>query len=150
MERLLHYTWEHKLYAASPLMTTKGQTVTVLDPGLHNDNAGPDFFNAKIKLDDELWVGNVEIHTKSSDWQRHGHQMDENYNNVVLHVVENADTEVYTASGKQLPQLVIKIPEYIENNYAQLLREDRYPPCWRIIPVLPPIAGIISSSSSPA
>ena len=140
MERLLHYTWEHKLYmTVSPLMTTKGQSVTVLDPGLHNDNAGPDFFNAKIKLDDELWVGNVEIHTKSSDWHRHGHQQDENYNNVVLHVVEEADVEVYTASGKQLPQLVIKIPKYIEDNYACLLREDRYPPCWKIIPALPPI-----------
>ncbi len=139
MERLLHYTWEHKLYAKTILTTTTGQTLTVIDPGLHNDNAGPDFFNAKIKLDGEVWVGNIEIHTMSSDWFRHGHQNDTNYDNVILHVVENADTDVYTANGKILPQVVIKTPEYIEDNYAQLLKEDRYPPCWKIIPTLPPI-----------
>ena len=86
MERLLHYTWEHKLFAAGTLLTTTGQVVNVIDPGLLNFNAGPDFLNAKIRINNELWVGNVEIHNVSSDWMRHGHQHDANYNNVILHV----------------------------------------------------------------
>ena len=66
------------------LQTTDGQEVEVIDPGLHNRNSGPDFFNAKVKINGTLWVGNVEIHDKSSDWYLHGHDHDEHYNNVVL------------------------------------------------------------------
>ena len=140
MERLLHYTWAHRLYGASPLVTTDGRRVEIIDPGLHNDNAGPDFFNAKIKIDGEMWAGNIEIHSMSSDWMRHGHQRDANYNNVILHVVEHADTDVWTAAGKQLLQVEIHVPEEVERNYADLLREDKYPPCYKIIPTLPAIA----------
>ncbi len=139
MERLLHYTWEHKLFAAGTLLTTTGQVVNVIDPGLLNFNAGPDFLNAKIRINNELWVGNVEIHNVSSDWMRHGHQHDANYNNVILHVVSKVDADVYTADGKLLPQLVIQVPDNVKENYAELLGEDKYPPCWKIIPTLPPV-----------
>lgn len=139
MERLLHYTWQHKLYSALPLSTSDGEPVEVLDPGLHNTNAGPDFFNAKIKLNGEIWVGNVEIHTFSSDWMKHRHHLDENYNNVILHVVENADVEVFTSDGKKIPQVIITVPQYVEENYAQLLVADKYPPCASVIPQMPNI-----------
>ena len=86
MEQLLHYVWKHKLFPLTPLTTTWHQAVEVIDPGLHNRNAGPDFFNAKIKLNGTLWVGNVEIHDKASDWYVHGHDKDERYDNVILHV----------------------------------------------------------------
>ena len=62
MEQLLHYVWKHKLFPLSPLTTTDQRQVEVIDPGLHNRNAGPDFFNAKLKINGTLWVGNVEIH----------------------------------------------------------------------------------------
>lgn len=68
MELLLHYCWKHKIFPLSPLTTTDGHAVEVLDPGLHNTNAGPDFFNAKVKINDTVWVGNVEIHDRASDW----------------------------------------------------------------------------------
>ncbi|WP_314725231.1 DUF2851 family protein, partial [Hoylesella shahii] len=68
MEQLLHYVWKHKLFATAPLKTTEGVDVEVIDVGLHNDNAGADFFNAKVKLGDTLWVGNVEIHDMASQW----------------------------------------------------------------------------------
>ena len=68
MEQLLHYVWKHKLFPLHELLTSDGQTVEVLDPGLHNRNSGPDFFNAKVRIGDTLWVGNVEIHDKSSDF----------------------------------------------------------------------------------
>ena len=73
MEHLLHYVWKHKLFPLKVLQTTNGLPVEVIDSGLQNPNAGPDFFNAKLKIDGALWVGNIEIHTHSSDWFRHGH-----------------------------------------------------------------------------
>ena len=71
MENLLHYIWKHKIFPLHTLQTMGGQTVEVVDPGLHNSHAGPDFFNAKLTIDNTLWVGNVEIHTNSSYWIRH-------------------------------------------------------------------------------
>ena len=68
MEQLLHYVWKHKLFALKPQQTTDGKAVEIIDPGLQNIHAGPDFFNAKIKIDGVLWVGNVEIHQQASDW----------------------------------------------------------------------------------
>ncbi|WP_027449371.1 DUF2851 family protein [Xylanibacter brevis] len=136
MEQLLHYTWKHKLLPLKELRTTDGRLVEVVDVGLHNQNAGPDFFNAKVKIDDTLWVGNVEIHQRSSDWYLHGHDHDAHYNNVVLHVVAEADREVQTQSGLWLPQLVISVPETVVTSYRELLATDMYPPCYRIIPDL--------------
>lgn len=135
-EALLHYVWKYRIYPLTPLCTTRGEAVEVIDPGLHNNSAGPDFFNAKVRIGGTLWVGNVEIHVRSSDWQRHGHTSDEAYNNVILHVVEVADCEVVTADGKQLPQLQLPIPDGVRENYAQLSLTDDYPRCWRIVPQL--------------
>ena len=89
MEKLLHYLWKHRILPLTALNTTDGREVEIIDVGMHNSNQGPDFFNAKIKLDGTLWAGSVEIHLKSSDWFRHGHEQDARYNNTVLHVVEN-------------------------------------------------------------
>lgn len=108
----------------------------VLDPGLHNRNSGPDFFNAKVKIGGTLWVGNVEIHDKSGDWYAHGHERDVHYNNVVLHVVGVANRDVKTQEGNFIPQMVLKVPEAVHDNYAELLRTDAYPPCYKIIPEL--------------
>lgn len=79
MEHLLHYLWKHKIFPLQELRTTDGQQVEVIDPGLPNTDAGPDFFNAKLKLDGILWVGNVELHDRSSLWLKHGHQSDAAY-----------------------------------------------------------------------
>lgn len=94
MEDLIHYCWKHKLFPLTGLKTTDEQKVEVIDPGLHNRNAGPDFFNAKVKIGGTLWVGNIEIHDKASDWFLHRHEKDVHYNNVILHVVESSDTVV--------------------------------------------------------
>ena len=136
MEQLLHYAWKHKLLPLSELQTTDGRVVEILDTGLHNRNSGPDFFNAKVKIGGTLWVGNVEIHLKASDWYRHGHDRDPRYNNVVLHVVGAVDMDVKTQDGNYLPQLVLEIPQTLKDNYEELLRTDQYPPCYKIIPSL--------------
>ena len=98
MEALLHYVWQHRLFAPIALKTTRGEGVEVLDVGLHNSDSGPDFFNAKLRIAQQLWVGNVEIHLRSSDWFRHQHETDAHYDNVILHVVGEADVEVTTLS----------------------------------------------------
>lgn len=140
MERLLHYTWKHRLLPLEGLRTTDGREVEVLDPGLYNrSNAGPDFFNAKLKIDGMLWAGNVEMHIKASDWFRHGHDSDTAYDNVVLHVVEQADAIVTTSQNKVLPTVVLHIPESLRTDYEELLRTDKYPPCYRIIEDLSPL-----------
>ena len=137
MEKLLHYTWKHKLWPLRPLATTDGREVEVIDPGLYNRrDSGPDFFNAKVKIDGQLWVGNVELHTRSSDWYQHGHEQDDAYANVVLHVVELADREVTDKNGRQLPQIELPVLQQVRDNYAELLRTDQYPPCYRVIPSL--------------
>ena len=139
MEKLLHYVWKHKLFPLKQLMTTDGREVEVIDAGLHNKNSGPDFFNAKVKIGGTLWVGNVELHIKSSDWYAHGHQHDAAYNNVVLHVCQEADADVRTHSGNLLPQLVLTIPQHVTEHYEELLRTDHFPPCYQIIPSLSPL-----------
>ena len=137
MESLLHYTWRHKILPLGELRTTDGRLVEVINPGLHNrSGSGPDFFNAQLKLDGMLWVGNVEIHTKASDWYRHHHDSDKAYDNVILHVVEHADMDVTTSQGRTLPTLVIPVAEQLSRDYAALLSSDKYPPCYEIIPDL--------------
>lgn len=133
----MHYVWLHKLFPAAPLRTTDGRPVEVLDPGLHNLDAGPDFFNAKVKIGGTEWVGNVEIHDRAADWRRHGHEADRAYGNVILHVVGRDDGPAVDCNGRRLPCLVLPVPEALRRNYAQLLAEEAYPPCYRIVPELP-------------
>ena len=121
------------MYPLHRMTTNKGETVEVIDPGLHNSNAGPDFFNAKIKVDGMLWVGNVEIHDKASDWFLHGHDKDEAYDNVILHVVGEDDMPVRSSRGETMRQMQMDVPEYVTTNYSRLLKEDRFPPCHEVI-----------------
>ena len=137
MEKLLHYVWKHKILPLQALLTTDGRQIAILDPGTHNTNQGPDFFNAKVKIDGTLWAGNIELHLKSSDWFRHGHDSDPSYNNVILHIAQVCDCEVTTEEGNQLPQLQLDIPAHLHQNYLELCQTDDYPRCHRIIPSIP-------------
>lgn len=137
MERLLHYVWKHRLFPPPPLYTTDGEEIEVIEVGLHNHDAGPDFFNARIRIDQQIWAGNVELHLHSADWRRHRHHTDERYNNVILHVATCVDEPVVTQSGRRIPQLRLGIPPEIAANYQKLLAEDQYPPCRNIIPQIP-------------
>ena len=136
MEQLLHYTWKPKMFPLGEMRTTDGKSVEVIDVGLHNYDQGPDFFNAKVRIDGELWAGNVEIHDKASDWYLHRHDKDERYNNVILHIVGVCDTEVRTEAGQYIHQMQLQVPEKIQQNYKALLETERYPPCYKIIPSL--------------
>ena len=141
MEQLLHYVWKHKIFPLKELKTTTGQQVEVIDTGLANTDAGPGFFNAKLKLDGVLWIGNIEIHERSSDWFKHGHHADAGYNSVILHIASEIDTEISRSNGERIPQIQLICPEAVRTNYKELLETDSYPPCYRIIPSLSPFTA---------
>ena len=141
MEQLLHYVWKHKIFSLKELKTTTGQQVEVIDTGLANTDAGPDFFNAKLKLDGVLWIGNIEIHERSSDWFKHGHHADTGYNSVILHIASEIDMEISRSNGERTPQIQLICPEAVRTNYKELLETDSYPPCYRIIPSLSPFTA---------
>ena len=103
-EIVLHYIWEHCLWAGFEQQTTDGRKVEILSVGEHNRDAGPDYSHARVKIDGHEWVGNIEIHVCSSDWLRHHHHVDKAYDNVILHVVRTADKPIYNARGELVPQ----------------------------------------------
>lgn len=129
MERLLHYVWKYKLYAATPLITTEGRPVQVIDPGMQNTDAGPDFFNAKIKIDGTLWVGSVGIHDKSSDWLLHHHDTDKAYDCVILHIIGFNDFQPVRTNGNPIPQMLLTVPENILRSIDWLLYREAALPC---------------------
>ena len=130
MEILLHYVWKHKLYTREELLTKDGVPFEIIDAGTYNPNAGPDFFNAKIKMDDRIWAGNIEIHTASSDWYKHHHERDKAYNSVILHIAETIDAGVILdMTGRIIPQWKMKIPKQVRENFSFLLNNDTSIPC---------------------
>lgn len=139
MEQLLHYIWKYRLYRPSGLTTTQGDTLEIIDPGLENTDAGPDFFNAKIRINGTVWAGSVEIHQKASDWLAHGHSADKAYGNVILHVVETDDGTVFRQNGEAIPQLVLPIPEQVIDNMEWLLTRDSPVACLERLPAIDPV-----------
>ncbi len=126
-ERLLQYIWQFQYYNPTDLHTTEQQPLQVLHVGSYNTNQGPDFLNAKIKIGNTIWAGNIELHVNASEWKTHDHSNDKNYNNVILHVVMNNDTDL------QLPfhtlELKQRISKLLLSKYKELMNNQRYIPC---------------------
>ncbi|MBD5366099.1 MAG: DUF2851 family protein [Bacteroides sp.] len=121
MEKLMQYLWQHKLQIKPRMSTVDGKTLQVIDPGRLNTDSGPDFFNAKIKIDGQLWVGNVEIHVRASDWFKHGHDKDRAYDSVILHVVGVSDRGIRMPDGRQLPQLLLPCNPDFASQYTHMV-----------------------------
>ena len=107
-EALLHFLWLHIKYPPIGLTATDGQNILIISSGQHNQHAGPDFVGAQIIINQETWIGNIEVHLKSSDWYRHKHHTDQRYNNVILHVVWTNDKETYSFGGVSIPTIQMK------------------------------------------
>ena len=107
-EDLLHFIWRHNKLPTNQLCTTDDEPVLVKSIGIQNRHAGPDFFNASVTIDGQLWAGNVEMHLKSSDWYAHHHEIDKNYDNVILHVVWEDDVVVFRKDGSKIPTLEMR------------------------------------------
>ena len=129
MEGLLQYIWQHKLWLSEDMVTGDGLKVRVIDPGLLNTDAGPDFFNAKVEIDGRLWIGNVEIHVRASDWKRHHHDEDPAYDSVILHVVEKDDAPVTRINGELIPQVELRVSPRFNECYDRLVNARVELPC---------------------
>ncbi len=121
-EIILHYIWEHCLWAGYEQRTTDGKSVEIVSVGEHNRDAGPDYSHARIRIDGKEWVGNIEIHVCSSDWIKHRHQLDKAYDNIILHVVRTADKPIYNSKGELVPQCELNYPS--DKDYLSALFES--------------------------
>lgn len=136
----MQYVWQHRLWQPAMMMTVDGRRVSVLDPGRLNTDAGPDFFNAKVRIDGHVWAGDVEIHVRASDWHRHHHDGDPAYDSVILHVVDYDDAMIRRSDGVVIPQLRMPCaPEFHRLYSAMVSRSDIDLPCGGSIAEIPPI-----------
>ena len=121
-EIILHYIWEHCLWAGFEQYTTDGKKVEILSVGEHNRDAGPDYSHARVRIDGHEWVGNIEIHVCASDWTKHHHHLDKAYDNIILHVVRTADKPIYNSKGELVPQCELNYPS--DKDYLSALFES--------------------------
>ena len=126
-EDFLHYIWKHKKFDSLKLKTFNGELISIVSVGQHNLNSGPDFFNGQLKIENQLWAGNVEIHIKSSDWFVHNHEIDKAYDNVILHVVWEHDSEIFRKDNTVIPTLELKsiVAQDTLQNYQKLFSKNR-------------------------
>ncbi len=122
-EDFLHYLWKFKKFDVLNLKTSNGEEITIINVGQYLELAGPDFFNGQIVIGNQKWAGNIEIHLKSSDWYVHHHERDEAYENVILHVVWEHDTEIFRKNNTEIP--VLELQKYVDAttiaNYQSLI-----------------------------
>ncbi len=127
LESLLHYIWFNRLHFEEQ-QTLLGERVRIISPGIPNTNAGPDAFNAKVEIDGRLWAGNVEFHVRATDWHRHNHDNHPEYDNIILHVVFEADEQIFTQSNNPIPTIALNYPKSILNGYQLLMQEHQFCP----------------------
>lgn len=133
-EILLHYIWQQRLWASIPQATTDGLAVEILSVGQHNRDAGPDFSHAHVRIGAQEWVGNIEMHIRASDWRHHRHHTNPAYDNVILHVVCEADEPTYNTRGECIPQCVLRYPhnqDYLSQLFSAAQQMDS---AWATIP----------------
>jgi len=144
-ERLLQYIWQFRFYNTKNLQTTGGEPIRVLAPGRHNTDQGPDFSDARIRIGKATWAGTAELHIRTSDWKKHGHDDDPNYDNVILHVVWEDDSVIpgreMKGKEKGIPVLELKgrVPKHLLLRYDLLVQKGAFIPCERIIHVVKPL-----------
>ncbi len=143
-ERLLHFIWQFQYFNQYNLQTIAGERLRILHCGLYNKNQGPDFSEAKIKIENTVLIGNIELHIQASDWNLHHHYSDKNYAHIILHVVWNNDKPVFDDLLKPLPTLELQslVSKLLLAKYAQLMHARLFVPCEKSLPVLSEIGWI--------
>ncbi len=126
-EYLLQYIWQNSLYQTGDLKSADGEAITIINPGRRNTDAGPDFLEARIKVGNTLWAGNIELHVRTSDWDKHRHDEDARYSNIILHVVYNHDGSA--AGNHAILELKPHISSAVIDKYHQLMNQPETIPC---------------------
>jgi len=141
-EEFLHFLWRFRRFDNHDLKTTTGEALTILQPGRYNRDSGPDFLDARLRIGETLWAGNVELHLQASGWQSHGHQRDPAYENVILHVVLDEDQVIFRKSGARIPCLELRgrIPAKVWSRYRFLVNNDTWVPCQSQLPEVPAVS----------
>lgn len=127
-EEFLHFIWSQGLFKR-PIVSDTGETIEVIDPGTHNKDAGPDFLNARIKIDSTIWAGNVEVHTESVNWTKHKHHTDAAYNSVILHVVNTYNQQTINSIGRKIPAIVLDFEPALYDKYLKITGGKLPVPC---------------------
>ncbi len=134
-EDFLHYLWQFQKFDFSNLKTTKGEIISIIKPGQYLQLEGPDFFNAQITIANQKWAGNIEIHLQSSDWYLHHHEKDDNYNNVILHVVWHHNSPIFRKDNTEIP--VLELKNYVKQQelakYVELVTPKTWVFCEKLI-----------------
>lgn len=140
-EYFLQFLWKFQKFPTQQLTLVSGERLTVFQPGYQNEDAGPDFSEAKLKIGDIVWSGSVEIHYRSSDWYHHKHHQDQRYENVILHVVWSDDKEIAGPDGKPLPTLEMAkyAPKDLEREYRKYINQPEVILCSDRLPEIPSI-----------
>src|SRR6056297_2517335 len=120
-ETFLHFIWENRLFYTVNQQTVNGEPLEIFRTGTKNSHAGPDFFNARVKIGKTVWAGNVEIHKKASEWGRHNHGSDKSYENVILHVVEKADKPLFRENWTEISTFEMSWPRQYTENFQEML-----------------------------
>lgn len=141
-EELLHHLWKNISPPLLNLTTTSGEAVDIISPGYYNEHAGPDFLEAHLVINEQAWVGSIEIHIKSSDWNLHNHHKDHRYNNVILHLVWNEDVEINYLNGKSIPTVELKnfisLNEILKKSTFFKSKRDHFIVCQNDIALIEP------------
>jgi len=127
-EKLLQFIWQFQYFNTQHLVAAGGESIAILSPGVLNLNQGPDFFDAQVRIDGTLWVGTVELHLKTSHWKDHGHGTDPAYNNVILHVVLEHNSDSWPGTIPLL-ELQPRIPRILLHQYRKLMESNAFVPC---------------------
>ncbi len=137
-EDLLHFVWKTKRIDLTHLQTSTGESIVIKDFGFHNTDAGPDFSNGRVIIDGTLWAGHIEMHVRSSDWDRHHHTTDPAYDNVILHVVYSHDRDISRRDGTLIPTLVLEpiLDRELLLSYKTLMDQQSWIPCQNLLPTI--------------
>ncbi|MCK5822790.1 MAG: DUF2851 family protein [Bacteroidales bacterium] len=128
-EAFLQHIWKYHLFDKTELTASTGEEIEIINVGQKNIDAGPDFFNAKVKIDNTVWAGNIEVHINSSDWLKHFHNTNKAYDNVILHVVYNNDMQISRSNGEAITTIELKFDKKIFENYQDLIKNEQWVSC---------------------
>lgn len=130
-EKFFYEIWKNQNFEKE-LLTQENEKITIIDSGTENtDSDGPDFKNARIKIGNITYQGDVEIDLLHADWKGHGHFLNKKYNKVILHVVlynHSNEYVVFTQEGRKVQSILLEsfLKKDLRSDIQQAILSERY------------------------